>query len=101
MHKKSREVVYNSAVKKRKVSEQLMQCEEDKEVEDGQSLTQKARTSHLDSEPSVPFVSEMKHTVLDCFSENLRELIVQSLASKISENNYIANTTSSDHKKDR
>lgn len=31
----------------------------------------------------------MKHAILDYFSENLRELIVQSLASTISENNCI------------
>ena len=67
--------------------------------EEGQPCTQKARTG-LDNHASGLVVSEIKHTVLDCFSENLRELIVQSLASKISENNYINDPSSADYGND-
>ena len=42
------------------------------------------------SSSSTPQIGEIKQAVLDYFSETLRELIVQSLASKISENNSIA-----------
>lgn len=40
-------------------------------------------------------VVEIKHAVLECFAENLRELIVQSLASKISESNSVQASSSS------
>lgn len=87
---------------KRKVNESLTEGEEedDGEGDRGPPCSQKSRTATaLDSysEASPLLISDMKHLILDYFSENLRELIVQSLASKISENNFITDSSSTDH----